>query len=207
MHRWSGRFLRALGVKVETDASDLRQLDEAGIWVSNHLSYLDILILGSQRPVVFISKSEVGAWPFLGSLVKCAGTIFLERRRRSDLLSANTAMQKVVEEGIPMVFFPEGTTTDGRQVRPFHAGLFEPAARHRWSILPSWIEYRHVDGSIAEAASYWGEMVFLPHFLTLLKQPPIVARLVIGKKVDPSLDRKVLAAEVRRSVVSLMPQR
>lgn len=203
MQCWSRRILRSLAVEVEIQGQPMR----VGMVVCNHLSYLDILVLGTQQPMVFVSKSEVRKWPILGPLVACAGTVFLERQKRGDLVQATTAMQAVVGAGISVAFFPEGTTTDGSYVRPFHAGLFEPAVTQKWNVTPAWIGYELPDGSTAAAVSYWGDMTFLPHFLKLLTQPPITTRVHWGERLPQPSDRKQLAALAHQAVVSLQNQR
>ncbi len=205
MQRWSRRLLRSLGIRVEIvlEVDGQVQPSRAGLVVSNHLGYIDILVLGAQQPLVFVSKSEVRHWPILGAMVGFAGTIFLERRRRADLSRVTAAIRAVVDGGVSVAFFPEGTSTDGSYVGAFHAGLFDPAVTQSWSVIPAWIDYRLADGSVASAVSYWGDMIFLPHFLKLLTQPPITARIVVGGPMPQFADRKQLASATQQVVSAL----
>ena len=96
-----------------------------GAVVSNHLSYLDILLYSSVQPFVMVAKTEVRGWPLLGWLTAQAGTVYVERGGGPKTYPAvNAAMAEAYRSGLPVLFFPEGTTTDGAEVLPFRRGLF-----------------------------------------------------------------------------------
>ena len=101
-----------------------------GLLVSNHLSYLDILIYSAAAPCVFVSKAEVAKWPYFGFAARQAGTIFIDRTKR---VSAQNVVQEIDRrfgEDVPVLFFPEGTSSDGVRVMHFHSALFQPAVRN-----------------------------------------------------------------------------
>jgi len=197
--RWCRRILRALGVVVEAHATTA----PPGLIVSNHLGYLDILVLGAQQPLVFVAKSEVRSWPALGLLVHAAGTIFVRRDRRSDLIRVRQEVEQVVRASVPVLLFPEGTSSDGSQVLPFHPGLFLSAVENDWPVTPTWIGYELADGSVAEEICYWRDMTFLPHLLNLLTKKRIVARVRQSGILSRRTDRKLLALAAHQEVCAL----
>jgi lyso-ornithine lipid O-acyltransferase len=174
----------------------------AGLVVSNHLSYLDILFYASLMPCVFVSKSEVLSWPMFGILARCGGTIFVERNRTHGV---NTPAAKIVEAlslGIPVILFPEGTSTDGSVVLPFRSALFEPAIATQASVLPAAIRYSLADGVEADLC-YYGNITFAPHLLKALSRRQVVAEIAFDNETSVYDDRKVAAREARQDVVAL----
>ena len=116
-------ILKVLDIKTHVEG----QPPMCGLVVSNHLSYLDIIIISVAMPCFFVSKIEVGGWPFFGRAARSGGTIFLDR---SSLASAMTVAEQMTERlklPIPVLLFPEGTSTDGAQVLRFHSRLIDPA--------------------------------------------------------------------------------
>ena len=105
-------------------------LPASGLIVSNHLSYLDILFYASLMPCIFVSKSEVLSWPLFGILARCGGTIFVERSRAHGVDEPARRIAAALTLGIPVVLFPEGTSTDGRTVLPFRIRVVATGGRH-----------------------------------------------------------------------------
>ena len=198
LQRWCGVLLRRLELEVQVTERHPAELP-AGLLVANHLGYLDILILGAQVPLAFVSKAEVRRWPLLGWLAAKAGSVFVDRSRRSELKYVMEAMNPILEAGVPIVFFPEGTTTDGATVGPFHPGLFEVAAG-RWPVFPAAICFSLPSGSAATEMCYWGPMTFLPHLLNLLTHPRLIARVKLSSTKIAGTDRKALARAAFASV-------
>jgi 1-acyl-sn-glycerol-3-phosphate acyltransferase len=99
--------------------------------------------------------------------------------------------------------FPEGTSTGGDQVLPFHSSLLAPAEEHQWPVTPAWISYSIEDGSVADEICYWREMTFFPHFLNLLSKKRIQARVIYGKPLLPGLNRKEMARRLHEQVCQL----
>jgi 1-acyl-sn-glycerol-3-phosphate acyltransferase len=176
---------------------------QSGIVVSNHLGYLDIVVFAAGSRTVFVSKSEVGRWPGIGTLARLSGTLFINRARKADLARAGEEIRQVVEAGIPVLFFPEGTSSGGAEVLPFHAGLFAPAAAQGWTVTPAWIGYELDDGSVSEEVCYWKDMTFAPHFLNLMSKRRVRATVRYGTPLPPSADRKRLAELAHAAVVEL----
>jgi len=119
LHESCARTLRALGVQLEIEG----QMPTSGLIVSNHLSYLDIVALSATLPCVFVSKAEVEQWLIFGRYARWSGTVFVRRGDRGDVARANDAIRDALPEGVPVVLFPEGTTTDGERVLRFHSTM------------------------------------------------------------------------------------
>ena len=154
--RFSARMLYALGLTV-------RSSGEMGagstLLVANHVSWLDILAINAVQPVRFVSKADVRGWPLVGWIVACGGTLFIERERRSDAMRVVYQVAAALQDGAQIAIFPEGTTSDGRDVLPFHASLLQAAAA-AWKVPASEITVaqgvmQHASGQSA----HYGQMV------------------------------------------------
>jgi 1-acyl-sn-glycerol-3-phosphate acyltransferase len=198
MQRWSRQHLLNLRISVAYDGPPPAR----GLLVSNHLSYTDILVFGAGQPFVFAAKSEVRGWPILGWLTRCAGTLFVQREKKTHVAHLKAEFAPVVEQGLVLALFPEGTSTDGHVVLPFHSSLLQPAVENQWPVTPAWIGYSLEDGSVEDEVCYWRDMTFGPHFLNLLSRRIIHARVVFGRPVTGN-DRKLLAKELHAQVCAM----
>lgn len=136
--------------------------------VANHLSYLDIAILSAAVPCAFVSKIEIADWPGFGSLARMGGTIFVDRASRASAWETAQAISERLAIGVPVLFFPEGTSTDGIEVQRFHSTLFEPAIKRGLTVTPAAVFYE-AHGSATERDLCWfGNDPFLPHLLQVL---------------------------------------
>ena len=145
-----------------------------GLVCANHLSYLDVAVCAAATPCVFVSKREVNSWPAFGLFARCAGTIFLDRESRTNADAAAAAMAEAMDSGVPVLLFPEGTSTDGSEVLRFHPTLLEPAIQKKLEIAPAAIAY-HVRGGQERDACYYGDISFVRHLLHTLGRTGIVA--------------------------------
>lgn len=201
LQRWSIPSLRAIGLRSDHRGEPPR----SGLLVCSHLGYVDIPVLGSVAPMILVSKADVANWPFLGSLARCAGTLFLRREQRSHVAEIAEAFRPIVESGTVVGMFPEGTSSGGDTVLPFRPSLFEPAAANDWPVTPAWIQYQLEpgDGTVAEDIAYWRDMTFAPHFLNLLARRRLRARVHYGQPVSGIRDRKELARRLHAAVCEL----
>ena len=174
-----------------------------GLIVSNHLSYLDILVLCSIAPTVFVSKADVRNWPVFGWLASLAGTVFIERERRTHVGAVNREIESALADGVPVVIFPEGTSSDGQTILPFRSSLLEPVAGAPHAITTCWIQYTLGDGDVRQEVCYWGDHSFFPHLLNLLDKRKISARVCFGKFDRATEDRKELAKQLQTAVTEL----
>jgi 1-acyl-sn-glycerol-3-phosphate acyltransferase len=195
---WAVRVLRLLGARLnvrgETAPSELL--------VTNHLSYVDILVLSARVDAVFVAKREVAGWPLVGPLCRAVGTLFVDRERHRLLPEVLAAVTASVREGRTAVIFPEGTSTGGAEVLPFKPALLEAAAREGWRVGWAALRYRTPEGAppASEAVCWWRDMTLLPHLLRLLALPGFEADLIFGDAVLVDPDRKRLADRLWQAV-------
>lgn len=198
-HRHAKRLCRILNCTVEVVGTP----PTAALYGANHLGYLDIVTLGASTPVVFVSKAEVRGWPILGKLAECGGSLFLQRERKGELKDVAQQFGPVIRSGVPLTVFLEGTSSGGDDVLPFRPALLAPVIAERWSVAPVGVDYEVSSGRVSDDIAYWRDDTFFPHFLKLLSQDWIRARIAFGAAQDPGEDRKVLARELRERVIQL----
>ena len=145
------------------------------LWVSNHVSWTDIALLGALAPLSFLSKAEVRDWPLAGWLANTAGTLFL-RRGNADSHAMGQAMHARFDQACPLLLFPEGTTTDGRSVSPFHGRLLTPAIDRALPLQPVAIQYLR-DGERDPVAPYIGDDDLVSHLLRVFAEPCAQVRI------------------------------
>lgn len=192
--------LRALRVKIDQTGEAPR----GGLICSNHLSYLDILVFSALQPVIFVSKKEVRAWPIFGWFAEKAGTRFIDRTKKADVRRIAEELSPLLAQGLSVVVFLEGTTSDGSNVLPFRSSLLEPALQGGWSLAPAAISYACPLPFKPESdICWWGDMTLTPHLLRLASISWIQARVAWGRFADGATDRKILAARLREQVISL----
>jgi 1-acyl-sn-glycerol-3-phosphate acyltransferase len=134
IRNWSRALMACCGVKIRSHGRPRRQ--GAVLWVANHVSWVDIFVMDSVRAVSFIAKSDIRKWPLIGWLVAGAGTLFIERGRRHAVRAVGHQMLERFERGEAVGLFPEGTTSTGLDVAPFHSSLFGPALRAGVDVQP-----------------------------------------------------------------------
>ena len=203
LHRCCGRALRLMNIHVAVRGSP----PAGGLIVANHLSYLDIIALSAALPCVFVSKMEVADWPLFGIFAKRSGTLFLDRGRRGAVGVVAEQMRAVLATGLPLVFFPEGTSTDGESVLPFKTSLFEPVAALDFPVIAAAIRYATGDGSVRDDIHWWGTMKLGPHLLKIFAMRRIDVTIRFGKSRVRSGDRKAIARELHAEVSALRTAR
>jgi 1-acyl-sn-glycerol-3-phosphate acyltransferase len=192
---WSWRLLEILGIRVQMEGAPLRG---AHLTASNHVSWLDIPVLAALEPTRFISKAEVRHWPIAGWFAVAAGTFFIRRGKGG----AAPLLEKLVphlRSAGAVVLFPEGTTTDGTQVRPFHARLFQAAVDAGCPVQPVTVQYGLApDGR--NVAPFIGDDSLLEHVLRLLRTESLEVRVCYGPPIRPHRGRDELAQEAEAFV-------
>jgi len=176
---------------------------DSGLLVSNHLSYLDIIMLAALRPCVFVSKKEVRDWPIFGTCAQLGGTIFVDRSHRCDVAGVSSQMRAPLAEGLLIVLFPEGTSSGGAGVLPFKSALIEPALRLGCPVTAAAIGYSIEKGSVSEEICFWKDMSLLPHLLNVFAMPSIRAELRCGISRSRTGGRKALAVELHDETLAL----
>lgn len=170
------RILRSMEIRVDVGGS----VPAHGLVVANHLSYLDIVILSAAMPCFFVAKTEIDAWPYFGRAARAGGTIFIDRGSRASAEQVADEIAERLKLSIPILFFPEGTSTDGNML-PFHPRLFEPAIRSGEPVTAASVQYVADDGTPERELCWFGDDAFAPHLLKTLKTPGFHARLRFGR--------------------------
>jgi 1-acyl-sn-glycerol-3-phosphate acyltransferase len=197
--------LRLLQIRLEVAGAPMRG---QGAVVANHSSWLDIFVLNAVKRVYFVSKAEVSQWPGIGWLARATGTVFIQRDRAQAATQAALFRTRLLA-GHKLLFFPEGTSSDGQRVLPFKttlfAAFFSEGLRETLCVQPVSLRYGPPEGRDARFYAWWGDMDFAPHLLQVLAarrggrvslvfHPP--------QKVSDFDNRKALAAACERAVTS-----
>lgn len=173
-----------------------------GLICANHLSYLDIVVFAAAVPCVFVSKREVKSWPAFGFFARCGGTIFLDRQSRSSADDAAVEMAGAMDADVPVLLFPEGTSTDGSHVQRFHPTLLEPAIRKELEIAPAAIAYR-VRGGEEREVCYYDDTPFVRHLLQTLACDGISAEVEFYPEPLVYPERKTAALDLHDKVEAM----
>ena len=197
--RQSKRFLNALKIEVRS----IGELPKEGLLVCNHLSYLDIIAIASLGPVVFVAKSDLAGWPLIGNLLRKSGTILAYRNH--PIKSAQTALEieSALSNGLTVVLFPEGTSSNGESVFPFRSPFFQPAHKTASLVTPAALKYTSESGDPQEDICYWGEHMFASHLMKLTTLQKITAHLNFGEAQPCLANRKESAVYFHREVSAL----
>ena len=140
---WSRQALSVMGVELASESPNQKPVDGVAptLWVANHVSWLDILVIQAIHPCVFVAKSEVVRWPVLGRLAQACGVIFVDRQSASGVRQMVHQVIDVLNQGLCVAAFPEGTTSAGHTVGVFHANVFEAAIHHHLAVQPIALHY------------------------------------------------------------------
>jgi len=203
---WKQRMCRLIARCMNLQIDVIGDVPAEGMIVSNHLSYLDAVVLGAITPAVFVAKSEVRKWPLVGWLTAKGGTIYLQRENVRAAAEVNRALTAVMNEKSPVVVFPEGTTTGATDPLPFHPALYEPAMRTKTAVWPAALVYT-VNGRseyVAERVCYWGDMTFVPHLVGLMRLRNIRAVVRIAERPVAASNRNDAAAMSHEVVQTML---
>lgn len=162
---WARGMLRAVGAKLEINGSIGNDYIQPNtMFVQNHISWLDTLVMSSVYCTNYVGKVEMLKWALLKNIIIAGGTVFIDRKNKRDLVLANKKIADVMQDGWAMGLFPEGTTSDGSQVMPFHASIFESAMIAKSKVVPVIIRYRNYDGTPCKEVTFskkrWMESVW-----------------------------------------------
>jgi 1-acyl-sn-glycerol-3-phosphate acyltransferase len=178
-----------------------------GLVVSNHLSYIDILVLSAAMPCFFVAKVEIGGWPFFGRAARTGGTIFVDR---SSLASAMTVAEQMTERlmlpiPIPVLLFPEGTSTDGSSVLRFHSRLIDPATSLGAPITTACVRYFFEDGTPEIELCWYGDETFTNHLWKVLGVAGFHAEVRFGEPRVYS-DRRAASDQTHDEITAMREQ-
>ncbi len=198
---WHRRLCRILGVSIVVHG---RPHPEAALLVANHISWLDIVGLNAVCDALFLAKREIRDWPLLGWLSARAGTLFIRRGAEDGARQAADQITWHLLRGNSVVLFPEGTSTDGRSVRRFHARLFQSAVRAGCMVQPVAVRYPHVEGC-HPLVPFVGEDAFAGHLWRLLSLRGIRLELTFLPPLEPrEHTRQALATRSQQGILAVV---
>ncbi|MFY9608812.1 MAG: lysophospholipid acyltransferase family protein [Blastocatellia bacterium] len=192
LHKWAQTTAFILGLSIDASCNAPAA---PFLLVSNHLSYVDVVVLASRLECLFVAKKEVESWSIIGALCRGVGTVFIDRSNRRDLARVNGEIAQALEDGRGVILFAEGTSTKGSSVLPFRSSLLEAAARRGFPVSYAAVSYRVLadDPPASGSVCWWGDMTFGSHFAALLRLRRIQATVSFGSDGIRADDRKTLA--------------
>jgi 1-acyl-sn-glycerol-3-phosphate acyltransferase len=201
-HFWSRACVRILGGRLRIEGEPP---PAPFFLVSNHLSYVDIVVLASCLDGFFIAKLEISGWPLFGMLSRTVGTLFVDRELRRDVVRVNRLIEQVLDAGYGVMLFPEGTSTQGFEVAPFYSALLDYPARRAMPVHIAALHYRTPPGEVPAhlGIAWWGDAGFAAHASQLLGIRSFEATLRFSPRTVSATDRKELAEEARRAVIEI----
>lgn len=206
--------LKILGIKVTVvnRPRDKKALDNVFV-ISNHLSYLDILIYASVFRSLFITSVEVQNMFFLGLMSRLGGSFFVERRSKTRLLKEIDRIADVIKKGFTVTLFPEGTSSNGDTVLPFKSALFSAAAKADVPVLPVCIQYQTINGQPVTSSNrdlvyYYGDIEFFPHLMKLFFVKQVEVKIEFLEKINSGVrERKELVDTVYTAILNCYKRR
>ena len=207
LHRLCVRIVHAAGIEVEVTG----EFPRGGAVVSNHLSYADIMVFAAIEPCVFVSKIEIESWPVFGWMTTMAGTVYVARGQGGSAVRARDGIRTALNEGLPVMFFPEGTTTNGSHMLPFRSGLLAQVLAESAPITAACIHYSLCEENgpsvtVADDVCYWGDGNMWLHIVRFLALRGVRAEVRFAEAAIPFLDpedRKLAAEEAQSAVGAL----
>ncbi len=202
--------LSLLGVRIHVSHRErLPKLSSGLLIVSNHTSYIDVLVIASLTPAVFITSVELGSTFFFGMLARLGGSIFVERRNPFGLKKEIAMIARVIADGFTVVLFPEGTTSNGERIQPFKNSLFDAAVTAGTDVLPVCLRYTKINGGALTPHNrgsifYYGDETFFRHFpkLLMLKSVDVDVIPLNSIKVRDHASRKEFALAAHSAISS-----
>jgi 1-acyl-sn-glycerol-3-phosphate acyltransferase len=203
IQQWAREMLRRLGVELKIVGAPV----QAGpmLLVSNHISWVDIVALHAACPCRLVSKADVAHWPLLGALARGAGALFVKRESRRDAVGVVHRMAQALRDGDVLAMFPEGTTSDGSSVLPFHSSLIEAAIAAGAPVQP--VALQIVDGRSggpSRAVSYMGEESLVGSIWRTLCARELCAVITFGApQLAAGRDRRAWARDLRGEIIGM----
>ncbi|MEK7357327.1 MAG: lysophospholipid acyltransferase family protein, partial [Bdellovibrionota bacterium] len=177
------------------------------LMVGNHMGYMDILVVAAQQSALFVTSEDMGEVPVLGHITKMAGCIFIERRNRTQVDRDIGAMTEALKQGLNILIYPEGTSSNGQQVLPFKKSLLMAAVEAGRDIQPICLKYTEIDGEPfgphnSDKICWYGDMTFAPHFFAMAKLKSVKAEVHFLEpiKVTKESTRNELAEKAYRAI-------
>jgi 1-acyl-sn-glycerol-3-phosphate acyltransferase len=202
--RWSRKLLAILHISLEARGAPAA-LPQRCLIASNHISWLDIFVINAVQPATFVSKAEVARWPLVGWLCTRAGTLYIERGSKSGARRANQGIAQALESGAPVAICPEGTTSYGEELLPFHAALFQPAVDAAAAVLPVTLRYRGARDTLCRSAAYVGDDSLIDSIWAIVSTRHIRAEVAFLPSIaSAGLARRELARATEAAIAAAL---
>jgi len=191
---WSRKLLEILNIKLLVHGRPPKVPGRRVVIVGNHVSWVDVFAVDAVCPSRFVAKSEIRAWPLAGWLAARVGTLFIDRGRRHATARTNVSIIEAIRAGDCVAIYPEGSTTDGSLVKPFHASLLQPAVDAGATVHTAALRYLDAEGRPTTAAAYIDNMSLHTSILQIIREPALTAELTFGEPIRAEgMDRRELA--------------
>ncbi len=200
---WAMKTLRLMGITLRVEGAPVAG---AVLLVANHISWLDIMALHAVCPHArFVSKADVKSWPLMRHLVDAAGTLYLERERKRDALRVVHAMAEALKAGDTVAIFPEGTTSDGQGLLPFHANLLQAAIATQTPVQPVAIRFSDSTHAVSRAVEFVGATTLAQSLWSVARGDQVVVRVALLPPREAALaDRRALAEQLRGDIAAAL---
>ena len=202
--RWSRQLLAILHVKLDVcDTPDA--LPARCLIASNHISWLDIFVVNAVLPATFVAKADVAHWPLVGWLCTRAGTLYIERGSKSAARRANQNIVRMLEAGSLVAICPEGTTSYGDELLPFHAALFQPAVDANAQVQPVTLCYRDAKALLCKGAAYVGDDSLVDSVWAIVSTRHMTASVKFSPPINSAgLARRDLARATEAAIATAL---
>ena len=198
---WARNAVRIMNAKIQVQG---KPPTPPFFLVSNHLSYLDIILYQTQMPCVFVAKSEVAHWPVIGWLARAIGTLFINRKSRRDVVRVNAEIEEALLSGDGVILFPEGTSSKGESVLPFKTAILASVTNLGYPVYYASVTYKtpQNEPDASTTLCWWGDMTFADHVFNVLKLPAFEATLIFGDDAVQATDRKEMARVLNERIAN-----
>ena len=190
---WCKRLLSIFEIKVEVTGLETYLVNQKKyLMVANHISWMDIIVIQSIKPCIFVAKSDVASWPLFGWVAQMTGTIFIKRDKVSDIKKALKKMKRrLIKRSV--CIFPEGTSTNGRYLLPFKSNLFQSSIDTNKSILPLCLRYEQ-NNSYSDKAAFVDDMSLVDSINKIKQEKDMRVIVEVLQPIRPRYNRKELAS-------------
>jgi 1-acyl-sn-glycerol-3-phosphate acyltransferase len=198
---WARKLLRLMGLALEVEG---QPLPEGCLVIANHVSWLDIMAIQAVMPQSrFVSKADVRSWPLLSRLIDGGGTLYLQRERKRDALRVVQQIGEALAAGQTVAVFPEGTTSDGRGLLPFHGNLLQSAIASGSVVQPIALRYSDARSSISAAAEFVGDMTLVQSLWRIACADRLVVHVaLLPRETTEGTERRALAEHLRGRIAA-----
>ena len=196
---WATKMLRVMGIRLQVEGVPA---EGGALLVANHISWLDIMAVHAVYPHArFVSKADVKSWPLLARLIDAGGTLYLERERKRDALRVVYTMAQALQAGEMVAVFPEGTTSDGQSMLPFHANLLQAAISTNTPVQPVALRFSDATHAVSRAVEFVGETTLLQSLWRVARGEGVTARVtLLPPHASAQADRRALADALRADI-------